>query len=151
MLVMVMIRNLRTIKILLVLTLVILPKAAAGATFDKGYSLVGSHLFEVELANDPTQRQIGLSKRGLNKNKYFMVFIFDYPQKVDFWMKDTKIDLDIAFIDSNNKINEISFLKANSLKRKMSKSNDILYALEVPKGFFKKNNILVGDDFQLFK
>jgi hypothetical protein len=46
------------------------------------------------------------------------------------------IDLAIALIDSKNRVSE---------------SNDILYALEVPKGFFKQNNIVIGDDFQLFK
>jgi uncharacterized membrane protein (UPF0127 family) len=66
-------------------------------------------------------------------------------------MKDTKIDLSLALIDSNNKVNQIISLKANSLKRKSSKSNDIKYVLEVPKGYLTQNEIGVGDNFQLFK
>ncbi len=80
-----------------------------------------------------------------------MVFIFDTPQKVSFWMKDTKIDLSLIFIDSNNRVNQITALKANSLKRKSSKSSDIKYVLEVPKYYLTQNEIDMGDNFQLFK
>jgi len=80
-----------------------------------------------------------------------MVFIFDAPQKVSFWMKDTKIDLSLIFIDSNNRVNQITALKANSLKRKSSKSSDIKYVLEVPKYYLTQNEIDMGDSFQLFK
>ena len=127
------------------------PALANGANFQKGYVLVSDNLFKVDLASDITQSKIGLSNRNLNKDNYFMVFILDKPQKVSFWMKITKIDLSIAFINEESRIVEISNLKANSLKQKMSKSNNIKYALEVPKGFFIENQIRVGDYFQLFK
>ncbi len=105
----------------------------------------------VDIASDMNQSKIGLSNRNLNKENYFMVFILDKPQKVSFWMKNTRIDLSIAFIDAENRIVEISNLKANSLKQKISKDNNIKYALEVPKGYFMENEIRVGDYFQLFK
>ena len=127
------------------------PALANGANFQKGYVLVSDNLFMVDIASDMTQSKIGLSNRNLNKENYFMVFILDKPQKVSFWMKNTKIDLSIAFINEESRIVEISNLKANSLKQKISKSNNIKYALEVPKGFFIENQIRVGDYFQLFK
>ncbi len=127
------------------------PALANGANFQKGYVLVSDNLFKVDIVSDITQSKIGLSNRNLNKDNYFMVFILDKPQKVSFWMKNTKIDLSIAFINEESRIVEISNLKANSLKQKMSKSNNIKYALEVPKGFFIENQIRVGDYFQLFK
>ncbi len=127
------------------------PALANGANFQKGYVLVSDNLFKVDIASDITQSKIGLSNRNLNKDNYFMVFILDKPQKVSFWMKNTKIDLSIAFINEESRIVEISNLKANSLKQKISKSNNIKYALEVPKGFLIENQIRVGDYFQLFK
>jgi uncharacterized membrane protein (UPF0127 family) len=127
------------------------PALANGANFQKGYVLVSDNLFMVDIASDMTQSKIGLSNRNLNKENYFMVFILDKPQKVSFWMKNTKIDLSIAFINEESRIVEISNLKANSLKQKISKNNDIKYALEVPKGYFIENQIRVGDYFQLFK
>jgi uncharacterized membrane protein (UPF0127 family) len=127
------------------------PALANGANFQKGYVLVSDNLFMVDIASDMTQSKIGLSNRNLNKENYFMVFILDKPQKVSFWMKNTKIDLSIAFINEESRIVEISNLKANSLKQKISKNNDIKYALEVPKGYFIENQIRVGDYFQTFK
>ena len=127
------------------------PALANGAIFQKGYALVSDNLFMVDIASDMTQSKIGLSNRDLNKENYFMVFILDSPQKVNFWMKNTRIDLSIAFIDSESKIVEISDLKANSRKQKISKNNNIKYALEVPKGYFVENQISIGDYFQLFK
>jgi uncharacterized membrane protein (UPF0127 family) len=127
------------------------PALVNGANFQKGYVLVSDNLFMVDIASDMTQSKIGLSNRNLNKENYFMVFILDKPQKVSFWMKNTKIDLSIAFINEESRIVEISNLKANSLKQKISKNNDIKYALEVPKGYFIENQIRVGDYFQIFK
>ena len=127
------------------------PALANGANFQKGYVLVSDNLFMVDIASDMTQSKIGLSNRNLNKENYFMVFILDKPQKVSFWMKNTKIDLSIAFINEESRIVEISNLQANSLKQKISKNNDIKYALEVPKGYFIENQIRVGDYFQIFK
>jgi uncharacterized membrane protein (UPF0127 family) len=127
------------------------PALANGANFQKGYVLVSDNLFMVDIASDMTQSKIGLSNRNLNKENYFMVFILDKPQKVSFWMKNTKIDLSIAFINEESRIVEISNLKANSLKQKISKNNDIKYALEVPKGYFIENQIRVGDYFQILK
>jgi uncharacterized protein len=127
------------------------PALANGANFQKGYVLVSDNLFMVDIASDMNQSKIGLSNRNLNKENYFMVFILDKPQKVSFWMKNTKIDLSIAFINEESRIVEISNLKANSLKQKISKNNDIKYALEVPKGYLIENQIRVGDYFQIFK
>jgi len=33
-----------------------------------------------------------------------MLFVFEEPKHVDFWMKDTLIPLDIIFIDSDEKV-----------------------------------------------
>ncbi len=137
--------------IILCFSQIFTPALAHGANFQKGYVLVSDNLFLVDIASDMNQSKIGLSNRNLNKENYFMVFILDKPQKVSFWMKNTRIDLSIAFIDAENRIVEISNLKANSLKQKSSKDNNIKYALEVPKGYFMENEIRVGDYFQLFK
>jgi uncharacterized membrane protein (UPF0127 family) len=115
------------------------------------YALVGSHLIMVELAQSENERMVGLSNRDLNSRNSYMVFIFENPQAVSFWMKDTRKDLSVAFINSNNKIMQIENLAAKSLKLIKSKSSDIKYAIEVPKGFFKKKGIQIGDDVIIFK
>ena len=80
-----------------------------------------------------------------------MLFVYNQPQRVSFWMKDTKKDLSIAFIGSNNRIIQIENLKARSLKILNSKSSEVKYAFEVPKGFFGLHDIKVGDEVVVFK
>ena len=124
---------------------------AQTAKFKTGYSLVAKQLIPVEIAQTEAERELGLSGRNFDKNNYRMVFVFENPQRVNFWMKNTKIDLSIAFIDKNNRINQIESLKANSLKTISSRSEQIKYAFEVPRGYFTKMGIKVGDKFLIFK
>jgi uncharacterized membrane protein (UPF0127 family) len=124
---------------------------ASVTTFDQGYLLVRSQLIKVEFAQSKEEQTLGLSNRNLQTNNSFMVFVYDQPQRVSFWMKDTKKDLSIAFIGSNNRIIQIENLKAKSLKILDSKSSEVKYAFEVPKGFFGSHDIKIGDEVAVFK
>ncbi len=143
--------------VLALISLLVGPKIAIAnsyaqtAKFKTGYSLVADQLIPVEIAQTQAEREMGLSGRNFDKNNYRMVFVFESPQRVNFWMKNTKIDLSIAFIDKNNRINQIESLKANSLKTISSRSEQIKYAFEVLRGYFTKMDIKVGDEFLIFK
>ena len=123
---------------------------ASVTSFEKGYLLVGE-LIMVEFAQDKDEQTTGLSNRALHANNSFMLFIYDQPQQVSFWMKDTRKDLSIAFINVNNQIIQTENLKARSLKIVRSKSSQVKYAFEAPKGFFSVNNIKIGDEVLIFK
>ena len=126
--------------------------AQAGVTtFNQGYLLVRSELIKVEFAQSKEEQTLGLSNRNLQTNNSFMVFVYNQPQRVSFWMKDTKKDLSIAFINADNRIIQIENLKAKSLKILNSKSSEVKYAFEVPKGFFGLNDIKIGDEVIVFK
>ena len=124
---------------------------ASVTSFEQGYLLVGRELIMVEFAQTKDEQITGLSNRALHSNNSFMLFIFDQPQQVSFWMKDTRKDLSIAFINANNQIIQTENLKARSLKIVKSKSPQIKYAFEAPKGFFNVNNIKIGDEVLIFK
>ncbi len=124
---------------------------AQAAKFKTGYSLVADQLIPVEIAQTQAEKEMGLSGRNFDKNNYRMVFVFESPKRVNFWIKNTKIDLSIAFNDKNNRINQIESLKANSLKTVSSRSEEIKYAFEVLRGYFTKMDIKVGDEFLIFK
>ena len=53
--------------------------------------------FDVELAVTPQERSRGLMFRDILPNRSGMLFVFDPPQPVAFWMKNTLIPLDIIF------------------------------------------------------
>ena len=124
---------------------------ASVTSFEQGYLLVGRELIMVEFAQTKDEQITGLSNRALHSNNSFMLFIYDQPQQVSFWMKDTRKDLSIAFIKANNQNIQTENLKARSLKIVKSKSPQIKYAFEAPKGFFNVNNIKIGDEVLIFK
>ena len=73
-----------------------------------------------------------------------MLFCYPSEQKISFWMKDTKIPLSIAFIDKNKKIIAIEDMKPLDISGTKFKDK-AKWALEVNQGWFKKNNIKLGD------
>ena len=74
-----------------------------------------------------------------------MLFMFPSPRHMNFWMKDTLIPLSIAYINSDGFVREIYDMQPLEESPVPSIMNDLLYALEVPVGWFQKNGILPGD------
>ena len=104
---------------------------------------------EVELAQNPTQQAYGLMNRTKMATNSGMLFVFDQERILQFWMKNTLIDLDIAYIDKNKKIIDIQQMKAVT---SILETNPPTYpsklpaqfALEMNSGWFKKNKIKEG-------
>lgn len=60
-------------------------------------------IMQVEVADTFEERKTGLMGRTELEEGTGMLFIFDQPQKLTFWMKDTLIPLDILFFDADKK------------------------------------------------
>lgn len=58
----------------------------------------GPVTFAVELADTPAEHERGLMNRTSLPEGHGMLFVFDPPRPVAFWMKDTLIPLDIIFV-----------------------------------------------------
>tara|TARA_B100001175_G_scaffold288593_1_gene271853 strand:- start:5 stop:445 length:441 start_codon:yes stop_codon:yes gene_type:complete len=98
----------------------------------------------LEIADTAPKRQKGLMGRQQLKKDHGMLFIWKNEATRCFWMKSTPIDLDIAFLNDHYQITSIESLTANS-KETTCSQHVSRYAIEMPKGWFKKNNIQVGD------
>ncbi|UFP97240.1 DUF192 domain-containing protein [Gloeobacter morelensis] len=59
---------------------------------------IGGRMFYLEVARTKRERQIGLMGRSQLAPQRGMLFIFEGPEKAKFWMKDTKIALDMIFV-----------------------------------------------------
>lgn len=106
--------------------------------------LIGEKKLSIEIADEPQEREQGLMfVRNLEDN-HGMLFVFDYPDYLGFWMKNTYIPLSIAFIDENGFIIDIQDMEPLSEVTITSKRR-ALYALEVKKGWFADNAIFIGD------
>ena len=98
----------------------------------------------VEIPNNPMEFSLGLMFRESLDENSGMLFKFDEVAQQSFHMKDTRIPLDIAFIKEDGTIESIKELNPYTLKPVYSEG-EILYALEVNRGWFMENNIKVGD------
>ena len=108
---------------------------------------------KVEVARTNIERSKGLSNREKLEENSGMVFVFDKNSKPSFWMKDTKIALDIIWINDDkivsiNKNVEPEPNKSDSQLKKYPAPSEIDYVLEVNAGFSDKNGIKAGSTVQ---
>ena len=99
---------------------------------------------KAEVAEKEEERNHGFMERKNIPDGTGMLFIFDREQILSFWMKNTPHPLSIAYIDSRGKIRNIYDMTPFSLTPIKSTSS-VRYALEVPQGWYKENNINPGD------
>lgn len=91
----------------------------------------------VEIADDPEERQQGLAGREMLEPDSGMLFIFEEPAQLTFWMKDTLIPLDILFFGPQGKLlggQTMLPCEADPCPKYYSEEGSSL-ALEVPAGF----------------
>jgi uncharacterized membrane protein (UPF0127 family) len=105
---------------------------------------LGSKKLFVEIADSNEERQMGLMFRTSLQENTGMLFVFEQPSSRSFWMKNTNIPLDIGYFSSNGTLLEIYPLTPHSTQSVASSSDQIQMALEVPQGWFQKNNITPG-------
>ena len=62
----------------------------------------------VEIADQPDERALGLMFRRDLPQGQGMLFIYEEPQEVSFWMRNTLIPLDLIFIDPTGVVRHVS-------------------------------------------
>ncbi len=106
---------------------------------------VGGRRVLVEIADDPAERSRGLMHRESLPEDQGMLFV--YPEERDslgFWMKNTLIPLDIAFVDRELRIVDIQRMEPLDETTRYSVA-PAMYALEMNAGWFEKHGVRVGD------
>ncbi|BEV01830.1 DUF192 domain-containing protein [Novosphingobium olei] len=68
----------------------------------------GRHAFTVEVAETLPQQERGLMFRKVMGADEGMIFPYDPPQRVAFWMKNTILPLDIIFIGPDHRVINIA-------------------------------------------
>lgn len=97
---------------------------------------------KVEIANTSQKREHGLCCRESLPSDQGMLFVYDSPGNHRFWMKDTKIPLDMFWIDSGKRIVHIEEnIQPDSYPRSYGTNIPARYVLETNAGFAKEHHI----------
>jgi uncharacterized membrane protein (UPF0127 family) len=134
--------------------------AAAGKKADTGTSDLSTVTIDasggkkvevrVEIADGPSEQERGLMYRTSLGEDRGMLFVFSSEQPRSFWMKNTKIPLSIAYIDSKGRITDILDMKPlDDEPPHYTSSEPVQYALEVNQGFFEEKGVKVEDHAEL--
>jgi uncharacterized membrane protein (UPF0127 family) len=102
----------------------------------------------IEIADSQEKISRGLMYRSNIESNQSMLFIFNAESEQSFWMKNTKVPLDIIFINSNYKIVHIAKHTIPYSKDPIPSMKPARYVLEVKAGLCDENRIEEGFDIQ---
>ncbi|MCU0971773.1 MAG: DUF192 domain-containing protein [Gammaproteobacteria bacterium] len=97
-----------------------------------------------EVACDQNAQARGLMHRASLGDGEGMLFVFERPSWLSFWMKDTGIPLTVAYLDARGVIRELHDLEPFDSRRVDSRDGELQFALEVPRGWFARHGVGVG-------
>lgn len=98
---------------------------------------------DIEIADTNNKRAIGLMNRSSMEENQGMLFVFESDNTSGFYMKDTRIPLDIIFIDKDSTAITVSTREAFDETPKGA-SRPYRYVLEVNAGLAEKWGIEEG-------
>ena len=104
--------------------------------------------FQVEVADTPAKRELGLQYRrdlGVDRG---MIFLFPAESGHSFWMKNTPIPLDMIFISKDRKIVGIVEQAVPFSTESRSVPGASQFVLEINGGLSKRYGIKAGDTVQ---
>lgn len=110
--------------------------------------IIGSDTVLADVADTPERREEGLMFRTELPDGEGMLFVFEQEETLSFWMRNTFIALDIAFLDETMEIVDIQAMDPQD--EEMTESAvPARFALEVRQGWFEEQGIGVGDQVRV--
>lgn len=104
---------------------------------------IGDKEYNVTCARTEEERIKGLQGVTELKDDEGMLFFFEEPQTVGFWMKDTKVPLDIIFISEDMEV--ISVYQGEPENESIAEEDNVKFVLEVNQG----SGIEEGDELDI--
>jgi len=104
--------------------------------------------FTMEIADTPASSERGLMYRDSLGSDRGMVFILGKPGTYPFWMHNTRIDLDIIWLDQDGKVVTIITMKAYD-EHEQANKDPASFAIELNSGEAARLGLKVGDKIAL--
>lgn len=104
----------------------------------------GGRAYTVEYAVTPSEKSQGLMSRESLPENEGMLFIYERPQIVDFWMKDTLIPLDMLFFNADKTLVHIEHNVQPHDETPRGPDVPVCYVLEINGGQAMENGLDEG-------
>ena len=91
----------------------------------------GRAVFDVEVVSTPAERAQGLMHRESMPKSAGMLFVYDHPQPVAFWMRNTLIPLDMIFADASGIVQKVHANAIPGDETAIPGGDNIQYVLEI--------------------
>jgi uncharacterized protein len=104
-----------------------------------------SYPFTIEIAVTDPQREQGLMFRKEMADDHGMIFDFGQPRRVQMWMENTILPLDMLFIQGDGTISHIRENAVPYSRDIIDSRGDVKYVLEINGGRAKALGLKVGD------
>jgi len=106
----------------------------------------GPHSFTIELATTPAERALGLMYRRTLPVDAGMLFLYDKPQPLTMWMRNTFIPLDMVFIGADGKVHRIESRTEPFSTQIISSEGNVRGVLELNAGAAVSIGLKAGDE-----
>ena len=103
---------------------------------------------EIEIADNDAERMQGMMHRTSMDYDKGMLFIFNREEEQSFWMKNTKMSLDIFYINANREVVSIYKHTQPYSETPIPSLEPALYVVETAAGFADKFGIEVGQKIE---
>ena len=104
----------------------------------------GGESFAVEVADDSAERAQGLMFRDSMNPGAGMLFVYEGPRNVAFWMRNTLIPLDLIFADSSGKVTRIHSNAIPLDETRIDGGDSVQFVLEINGGLAKRMGLQPG-------
>ena len=105
----------------------------------------GAHSYNVEVADTTAERAKGLMFRRSLPQKSGMIFLYDQPQELGMWMKNTYIPLDMVFIDASGKVHRVEMNTEPFSTEIITSGGAVTAVLELNAGETERIGLKPGD------
>jgi uncharacterized membrane protein (UPF0127 family) len=109
---------------------------------------LGNKNFTLEVADQTDSRTYGLMRRDSMPEDHGMIFVFKDEEKLGFWMKNTRIPLDIIYINAAGQVVSVKQMKPYDLSTVPS-DGPAKYAIELNKGAAEAAGVKAGMTLKL--
>jgi len=108
----------------------------------------GTARFSIEIADDADEQAMGLMHRRNMPLSAGMLFVYEHPRSLSFWMRNTLIPLDMLFVDAAGVVQHIHH-NANPLdETSIFGGHNLTSVLEINGGLAKRLGIKKGSELR---